>query len=125
MIRAILADDAEVMRKAISSLLRKSPSVKLRAETSGFRRLVVEHRPDIIILDIRMPDSGKVSADELKSCLGTVRLWQFLFLTTKKRKSRKCVRRLFAVAESVFSAVRSRYPRVRQTVTSPIRVCQS
>jgi DNA-binding NarL/FixJ family response regulator len=71
MIKANLADDAEVMRKAISRLLKDS-SVELVAETGGFRglmQLVVEHRPDIVILDLHMHDEGKISLAELKSCL--------------------------------------------------------
>jgi DNA-binding NarL/FixJ family response regulator len=71
MIKAILADDAEIMRRAISSLLRDS-SVKLIAETDRFRllmKLVVEYRPDVVILDLHMPDEGMVSLAELKSCL--------------------------------------------------------
>src|ERR1700722_6962921 len=72
MIKAILADDAEVMRKAISRLLKDSSSVELVAETGGFRglmELVPAHRPDIVILDLHMPDESKISLAELKSCL--------------------------------------------------------
>jgi DNA-binding NarL/FixJ family response regulator len=83
MIKAILADDAEVMRKAISRLLKDS-SVELVAETGGFRglmELVPAHRPDIVILDLHMHDEGKISIAELKSCLNdcpvvAISLWK-------------------------------------------------
>jgi DNA-binding NarL/FixJ family response regulator len=71
MIKVILADDAEVMRKAISNLLRDS-SVDLVAETnrfSGLMKLVAEHRPDVVILDLHMPDEDTFRVAELKSCL--------------------------------------------------------
>jgi two-component system invasion response regulator UvrY len=72
MIKAILAEDAEVMRMAISRLLGESSEVELVAEASGYRglmQLVVEHRPDVVIVDVHMPDVRRVSVLELKSCL--------------------------------------------------------
>jgi DNA-binding NarL/FixJ family response regulator len=60
------------MRKAISSLLKDSSSVELVAEADGYRgllQLVVEHRPDVVILDLHMPDEGIFGVAELKSCL--------------------------------------------------------
>jgi DNA-binding NarL/FixJ family response regulator len=72
MMKAILADDNGVMRKAISRLLRDSSGVEFVAETLGFRglmNLVVEHRPDVGILDLHVHDQAKITIAELISCL--------------------------------------------------------
>jgi DNA-binding NarL/FixJ family response regulator len=90
-IKAILADDAEVMRKAISRLLKDSSGVELVAETGGFRglmELVVKHRPDIVILDLHMHDEGKVSVAELKSCLNGCPVVAISIWNDKETKAR-------------------------------------
>jgi DNA-binding NarL/FixJ family response regulator len=72
MIKVILADDVPIMRRAISRLLKDCSEVELVAEADGYRglmQLVVEHRPDVVIMDLHMPDEGEVSVAELKSCL--------------------------------------------------------
>jgi len=71
-IKAILADDAAIMRKAISRLLKDCVDLELVAEAdsySGLMTLVSEHHPNVVILDLHMPDEDKVSMSELKSCL--------------------------------------------------------
>lgn len=72
MIKAILADDASIIRKAISRLLKDSLDLELVAETdcySGLAKLVSEHHPDIIILDLHMPDEDEFTELEIKACL--------------------------------------------------------
>ena len=72
MIKAILADDAHVMRTAIARLLKDCPAVELVAETNSFcglLQLIAENRPDIVVMDVHMRDEGNISVAELKSCL--------------------------------------------------------
>lgn len=60
------------MRTAISRLLKDCPTVELLAETNSFGgliQLIVEYHPDIVIMDLHMPDEHKVSVAETKSAL--------------------------------------------------------
>ena len=72
MIKAVLADDTDFMRSAISRLLKDCSDVELVAEADSFHGLiqvVAQHRPHVVILDLHMPDQDEVSADEIKSHL--------------------------------------------------------
>jgi DNA-binding NarL/FixJ family response regulator len=58
-IRILLADDHELVRAGIRSLLERLPDVEVVAEAGDGRqaiRLVEEHDPDIVLTDIAMPD---------------------------------------------------------------------
>jgi len=62
-IRAVLADDHALVRQGISRFLEESGEVAVVAEAEDGERaleLVAEHKPDIAILDIRMPKLGGV-----------------------------------------------------------------
>jgi len=64
-IRILLADDHKIMRAGLRSLLEKEHDMKVVAEASQGRtavRLAREHSPDIVIIDITMPDLNGVEA---------------------------------------------------------------
>lgn len=57
-IRVILADDHAVVRKGIREFLEEEEDIHVLAEASdglAAQQLIQEHRPDVAILDIRMP----------------------------------------------------------------------
>jgi two-component system, LytTR family, response regulator len=57
-LRALLVDDEELARHALRELLKPHPEVHVIAEcANGFEALkaVVEHRPDLMFLDVQMP----------------------------------------------------------------------
>src|SRR3954466_3158472 len=59
--RIILADDHNLLRAGIRSLLEKMPDVEVVAEAADGREalaLVEAHRPDILLADIAMPGLG-------------------------------------------------------------------
>ncbi len=65
MIRILLVDDHELMRKGIRALLERNPSFEVCAEaTSGVEalKLAHEHRPDVVVLDVTMPVMGGLEA---------------------------------------------------------------
>jgi DNA-binding NarL/FixJ family response regulator len=58
-IRILLADDHELMRAGIRTLLEKVSGVEVVAEAGDGRkalRLIEEHRPDVVVMDIMMPE---------------------------------------------------------------------
>jgi serine/threonine-protein kinase len=71
-VRVIVADDALIAREGIVHLLRSSEvDVVAEAEDAGtLLALVAQHRPDAVVLDIRMPpthkDEGLVAAGRIR-----------------------------------------------------------
>lgn len=57
-VRVILADDHEAVRAGLRLILGSDPGITVLAEAADGRqvlRLVEEHRPDVLLLDVRMP----------------------------------------------------------------------
>jgi DNA-binding NarL/FixJ family response regulator len=58
-VRILLADDHKLVRAGIRSLLQRLPDIEVVAEASDGRealRLIEEHRPQIVLMDIAMPE---------------------------------------------------------------------
>lgn len=67
-ISVLLADDAEVIRAAIRGLLKGESSIEVCGEAANFSQtieLAAKLKPDIILLDLRMPDSDKFEPNSL------------------------------------------------------------
>jgi DNA-binding NarL/FixJ family response regulator len=85
-IRVLLADDKEFVRRSIRRLLEDQPEIELVGEASDFAQTILianELKPQIIVLDIHMPDETKITAAEVKSHLKSdasrilaVSIWQ-------------------------------------------------
>ena len=63
-IRLLIADDHEVVRAGIKSLVAGS-DVKVIAEASTGEaavRLTMKHKPDVVLLDVRMPEGDGLNA---------------------------------------------------------------
>jgi DNA-binding NarL/FixJ family response regulator len=72
-VRVVIADDSLLVREGIVSLLRRA-GFEVAAETSSADELleaVDEHRPDVAIVDVRMPpthtDEGLEAAREIRA----------------------------------------------------------
>src|ERR1700745_4524001 len=64
-IRILVADDHTVVREGLVSLVKRKSDMKVVAEASNGREAVdlwKEHRPDITLLDLRMPELDGVGA---------------------------------------------------------------
>jgi two-component system, NarL family, response regulator LiaR len=58
-IRVMVVDDHDLFRAGLASLLGKQPDLEVVAQASGGRmavRLADELRPDVILMDVQMPD---------------------------------------------------------------------
>ena len=64
-IRILIADDHTVVREGLVSLVKRKSDMVIVAEASNGREAVdlwKEHRPDVALLDLRMPELDGVSA---------------------------------------------------------------
>jgi two-component system NarL family response regulator len=64
-IRILIADDHSVVREGLVSLVRRKSDMVVVAEASNGREAVElwkEHRPDVTLLDLRMPELDGVGA---------------------------------------------------------------
>lgn len=60
-IRVIVVDDHDLFRTGLASLLASQPDIEVVAQAAGGRpgvRLADELRPDVVLMDLRMPDLG-------------------------------------------------------------------
>jgi len=78
LIRVILADDHAVVRKGIREFLEEAGDVEVIAEADDgaqVLRLIEAHRPDVAVLDIRMPGvTGVEAARQVKDRFPQVRV---------------------------------------------------
>jgi DNA-binding NarL/FixJ family response regulator len=67
-IRVLCADDHPIVRKGIASLMANESDVVLVAEASGGAQAVElfrRHRPDVTLMDLRMPDMDGITATRI------------------------------------------------------------
>ncbi|MFC7275405.1 response regulator [Paractinoplanes rhizophilus] len=83
MIRLILVDDHPVVRHGLRGMLDAEPDLSVVGEAGSGEAgvsLAAEERPDIVLMDLRMPDGDGVSATE--RILATVPGVKVMVLTT-------------------------------------------
>jgi len=64
-IKVLIADDHQIVREGLRSLLEQEPGIKLVGEAENGRqtlRLARELTPDVIIMDVAMPDLNGIEA---------------------------------------------------------------
>jgi DNA-binding NarL/FixJ family response regulator len=64
-IKVLLADDHKIMREGLRSLIEKEADIQVVAEAAGGRtavRLAGEVSPDVVVMDITMPDLNGIEA---------------------------------------------------------------
>ncbi|MBT2509477.1 response regulator transcription factor [Streptomyces sp. ISL-98] len=70
MIKVLLADDEAMLRAGVRAILSTDPGIEVVAEADDGREaveLALKHRPDVALLDIRMPRlDGLRAAEELR-----------------------------------------------------------
>ena len=75
-IRCVIADDHEMVRYGVRRLLEDAPDFAVVGEAgdaAGALKLVLKHRPDLVLLDISMPGMSSFEAGRLieEHCNGT------------------------------------------------------
>jgi two-component system response regulator NreC len=64
-VRILLADDHKILREGLVALLEKQPDLKVLGEAEDGRsavRMAMEMLPDVVIMDINLPDLNGVEA---------------------------------------------------------------
>lgn len=77
-IRVMLVDDHRIMREGLRALLQQQPDLQVVAEVGDGRTAVqqaIEHAPDVVIMDITLPDLNGIEATRLiKSSVANVKV---------------------------------------------------
>ena len=84
-IRVLLADDQALLRGTFRLLLDAVPDISVVAEAADGTEAVAaarEHRPDVVLMDIRMPGTDGIEATRLISADEALAAVRVLILTT-------------------------------------------
>jgi len=74
-VTVLLADDKEVVRSSIRLLLSSDPEIFIVGEASNFAETIkstVNLEPQVVVMDIHMPDAPSVTPHEIKSLSNTL-----------------------------------------------------
>ena len=96
MIRVVIADDQELVRTGFRLILQSEPDLEVAGEAATGREavdLAISLQPDVVLMDIRMPDLDGIEATRQ--------------LTRAGSKSRVLILTTFDLDEYVFEALRA------------------
>jgi two-component system, NarL family, response regulator DevR len=71
-IKVLLADDSDIVRRAIRRVLEAQPKIELVGEAADFAQAIHMAnglRPDVIVMDLHLPDKNSVDLMNAKSLL--------------------------------------------------------
>ena len=71
-VKVLLADDAAIIRSAVSRILEAEPSIKLLGTAENFSQtlqMAATLKPDVVLLDLHMPDGNSFEPAFVKSQL--------------------------------------------------------
>jgi DNA-binding NarL/FixJ family response regulator len=83
MIRVLVVDDHPVVRQGLSAMLRWEPDLEIVGEAADGQeavRLILEQRPDVVLLDLRLP--GLSGVEVMRQVRAQAPAVRFLVLTT-------------------------------------------
>ena len=71
-IRVLLADDSNVVRRAISRLLEQDPEIELVGEAADFTQTIQmtnDLKPEVVVMDLHMKDDVDLTPRDIKAHL--------------------------------------------------------
>jgi DNA-binding NarL/FixJ family response regulator len=72
-IKVLIADDFDAVRRSIRGILKSSTDIDVVAEAVDYAetlRLVQEHTPDVLVMDLHMPVPNRMTAAEIGQEIG-------------------------------------------------------
>jgi|HubBroStandDraft_4_1064222.scaffolds.fasta_scaffold329302_1 chemotaxis response regulator CheB len=75
-VTVFVADHTEIARRAICQLLEKRSDIRLVGEASSFGetiRMARELQPQVLVIDVHMPDNDTVAPEDFKALLTLVK----------------------------------------------------
>ena len=72
-IRLLIADDSDIVRRAICRVLEDASAITVIGEARNYTellRIFRESTPQVVLMDLRMPDDTQFHADTIKAQLG-------------------------------------------------------
>ena len=66
-VRVLIVDDYPLVREGLAAVLSNQKSIRVIAEASSGREAITlfrQHRPDIVLMDVRMPDIDGIAATQ-------------------------------------------------------------
>jgi two-component system response regulator NreC len=76
MCKVLIADDSDVMRTAIRKMLQEESNMDIVGEAATFAetvQMISDFKPDVLLLDLHMPEKRNFTPSLVKAQLGTVR----------------------------------------------------
>jgi two-component system response regulator NreC len=76
MCKVLIADDSDVMRTAIRKMLQEESNINVVGEAATFAetvQMISDFKPDVLLLDLHMPEKRNFTPSLVKAQLGTVR----------------------------------------------------
>ena len=71
----LVADDSELIRKTVKRLLEAEPAIEILGEATNFAETIqkaAESKPDVVLLDLHMPDERILDAEYIRTRLRPV-----------------------------------------------------
>ena len=81
-VRVFLADETDLMRRALRLFLRHRKDIKVVGEASSLPETIektTELHPDVIVLDLSMPDKNHVPLAEIRALLNHTKIIAIAF----------------------------------------------
>ena len=94
-IRVFSVDDHPLLNEAIAAIINSQPDMQLVAQaTSGSDavRQFRQHRPDITVMDLRLPDMSGIDHDDVSRCLKPNQNWYRFICYSPLGCCRNCLR---------------------------------
>lgn len=113
--KIILADDHQVLREGLCALLEQESDLEVVAQADNGRTAVeraLEHRPDVVVMDIGMPDLNGIEAtQQLKAVLAEVKV-----VALSQHADKRYVMAMFKAGASGFVLKRGAFGELVQAI---------